>query len=164
MQVAGAHAPAIFGPRFGDERAAHRPLSADPDARQQPERGKLPYVGHERGEKRERRVAEDRQHQRPDAAEPIGDGSPDHRESPADEEQREQHAAVEADVSGRGCDAGFRQQLGQRGSEDERVDERVHAVERPPAPRRPEPADLIGSERRTACGSKVDGRWIGRDA
>ena len=47
-------------------------------------------------------------------------------------------------------DARSRQQLGQRRHEHQRVDERVHAVERPAAPRGPEAADLIRRQRRRA--------------
>ena len=45
-----------------------------------PERGQLPDVGDEGAREREHRIAEDREHQRPHAAEPIGNRPPDHRE------------------------------------------------------------------------------------
>ena len=147
MHVAGAHRAAILGPFFSHERPAHRPFAPDADARQQPEDRELPDARRDGAEKREDRVAEDRQHQRADAAEAIGDGPPQQRQSPADEKQREQHAVVIADVAGRGGDARSRQQLGQCGHQHERVDERVHAVERPAAPGRPKAARLIACER-----------------
>src|SRR5262249_47452019 len=97
-------------------------------------------------QEREQRVAENRQRQRADAAEAIGDRAPQHREAPADQKEREQDAAVEADVAGGRRNPALRQQLGQRRREDERIDERIHPVERPAAPGGPEPANLIRRE------------------
>jgi hypothetical protein len=46
-----------------------------------------------------------------------------------------------------GDDARARQQLAECGHEDERVDERVHPVERPAGPGRPESSELVGGQR-----------------
>ncbi len=150
VHVARALLAAILRPFFGDERAAHGPLAADADAGQNAERRKLPDRGRDTAQEGEQRVAQDRQHQGLDAAEAIRDRTPQHRQTPPDEEQREQHAAVVADVArGRG-NPGSRQQLDQCRREHERVDERIHPVERPAAPRGPQPPNLIARERR-AC-------------
>ncbi len=42
MHQPRAHLSALLGPFLGDERAAHCPLAADADTRQQPESGQLP--------------------------------------------------------------------------------------------------------------------------
>ena len=53
-------------------------------------------------------------------------------------------------VTGVACDARRGQQLRQRGDEHQRIDERVHAVERPPAVGGQEPALLVRREH-AAC-------------
>jgi hypothetical protein len=143
VHVARAHLAAIFGPFLRDERASYRLFTADPYPAQDTERGELPDIGDQAAEKREQRITENGQHQRAHTAKAIGHRPPHHRQAPAEQEQREQHAAVVHNVAGRGGDARTRQQLAQRGHEHDRVNRGVHAVERPAAPRRPEPANLV---------------------
>src|SRR5271156_4140183 len=150
--VAGVHvsraadAPAL-GPLLCDERAAHGPFAADADAGEQAEDGELPDVDDESAEQSERGVPEDCEHQSADAAKFISDRAPDERQAPANQEKSEERAAVEADVCFGRRDARTRQQIAQRRDEHERVDEGVHAVERPTAPGSPEAADLVARER-----------------
>src|SRR6185295_5464910 len=143
VHVAGGHLAAVFGPLFGDECSPHRPLASDTDARQQPKQCKLPHARRDCSEKSEQRVAEDRQHQRAHTAEFVGDRSPHKRESPADQEQREQKPAIESNIRLVTRDAGTRQEFLQRGHHHQRVDERVHPVEGPASPRGPESSDLV---------------------
>src|SRR5439155_1014338 len=82
------------------------------------------------------------------------------RDAPADQKQRKQHAAVVADVARRSRNARPRQQLGERGHEHERINERVHAVERPSTPRGPEAAHLIWRERRRPRGASREVRHL----
>ena len=141
---------ARFGPLLGDEDAAERPFAADAESGQQAEGGELPDVVGDRAEKREERVAEDGEDQRAHAAEAVGEGSPEESESPADQEEGEEQAAVEADVARRGGDTGARQQVPQGGHQHQGIDEGIHAVQRPAAPGCPEAADLVTRERRGA--------------
>src|SRR6185503_393839 len=140
-----------------DEGAADRLLTAEADAAEDAQDRQLPHVLREAAGQGENRVHQDRHHQRLDAPEAIGDRPPHHRHAPAGKEEREQDAAVVADVARRRGDARFRQQLGQRGHEHQRVDERVHAVEAPAAPGRPEALDLIRIERRPSRGERRGG-------
>ena len=94
----------------------------------------------------EKRIGEDGQHQRADAAKLVRKRPPDERHAPSDKKQREEEAAVEPDVAACRWDTRFREKLAKRGDEDECVDERVHAIERPAAPRGPEAAALIGGK------------------
>src|SRR5262249_9007017 len=79
---------------------------------------------------------------------------PEEREAPAGEEDGEENAAVEADIGLIGRDAGAGEKVAECGDQHERVDEGVHAVERPTGPGGPETADLIGGERKAGA----DGR------
>ena len=97
-------------------------------------------------QEREHRVPHDGEHERAHAAKPVADRTPQKRESPADQKQSKRQRPVVADVALVGDDAGVRQQLAQRRYEHERVDHRVHTVERPAAPRGPEAANLISCE------------------
>src|SRR5271155_812974 len=114
--VAGVHvsraadAPA-FGPLLCDERATHGPFAADADAGEQTEDGELPDVDDEGAEQSERGVPQDREHQSADAAKFISDRAPNESEAPAEQKNREEQAAVEADVGFGGCDAGARKQI-----------------------------------------------------
>src|SRR5271156_3250539 len=114
--VAGVHVsraadtPA-FGPLLCDDRATHGPFAADTDAGEQAEDGELPDVDHESTEQSERGVPQDGEHQCADAAEFISDRAPDESEAPAEQKNREEQAAVEADVCLGGCDAGAGQQI-----------------------------------------------------
>ncbi len=105
VHVAAAGLAAILGPFFGDEGAAHRPFAADADSGQKAQRGELPDAGHDTAQEREQRVTEDGERQRAHPSEAVRDRPPDHRDTPADQKQREQHAPVEADVAGRCRDA-----------------------------------------------------------
>ncbi len=69
------------------------------------------------------------------------------RHPPPDQEQGEQNPAVISDIGGRGRNSRTRQQLAQRRNQNERVDEGIHAIQHPSAPRRPESADLIWRQR-----------------
>ena len=148
MHQAGAHSPSILRPLLGDERAAHRPLAADADAGEHTKERELPDARRDGAEAGKRRIAENRQHQRSHAAEAIRNRPPHHRQAPADQEQRKQHRAVIHHNCGRRGLAGSRQQLGERRDQHERVDERIHPVECPAAPRGPEAARLIPCQRR----------------
>ena len=92
-------------------------------------------------------VAEDGEDEGADAAEAVGERPPEEGEAPADQEDGEEHAAVEADVGLGGWQAGARQQVAQGGHQHEGVDEGVHAVERPARPCGPEAADLVLGQR-----------------
>ena len=101
--VAGVHPggalfAARFGPLLGDEDAADGPLAADADAGEEAKGGELPDRHGGASEKREERVAEDGEDEGADAAEAIGQRSPEEGEAPADQENGEEDAAVEADV------------------------------------------------------------------
>src|SRR5262249_33092954 len=149
--VAGVHprralASSRFGPLLSDENPADGPLAADPRAREKSKEGELPDAGRDAAEEGEKRIAEDGEYERTDAAEAVGERPPEEREAPPDEEDRKEHASVVADVGGRRLDAGAREQVAEGGDEDERVDEGVHAVEGPAPPRGPESADLVGGE------------------
>ncbi len=94
-------------------------------------------------EEGEEGVAEDGEDERADAAEAICQRPPEEGEAPADQEDGEEHAAVEADVGLGGGQAGAREEIAQRGDQDEGIDEGVHAIERPAGPGGPEAADLV---------------------
>jgi hypothetical protein len=147
VHVTGAHLPAIFRPFLGDERAAHGLLAPEADTAQHAQDGQLPDVGDQAAHEREDRVEQNRRHQRLHASVAIRDRPPDHRQAPPEQEQGEQDAAVVPDVAGCRLDTRRRQELGERGHQDERIDEGVHAVEAPAAPRGPETFDLIRIER-----------------
>src|SRR5580698_8613387 len=146
MHVSGAADAPAFGHFFGDESAAHGPFAADTNSREETENGKLPDAGDEGTEQSERGIPEDGEHQGSDAAEFIADGTPEEGAAPAEQEQREEQAAVITNVSFGGGEAGARKEFAEGRNEDEGVDDGVHAVESPAAPGGPEAADLIGSE------------------
>ena len=149
LQIAGAHRAPVLRPRLGDVRAGHRPLAADTDAGEEPERAELPHVLRERRRAGEEGVDEDRGRERLGASEAVGDGTPEERASPAHEEEREHHGTDVADARGGDFHSRLRQELGERGREDEGIDDRVHAVERPSGPRGPEADDLLAVESRS---------------
>ena len=103
--------PPRFRPLLGHEDAAERPFAADADSREEAEDRELPDVRRGAAEKGEERVAEDRQDQRADAAEAVGERPPEEGEAPADQEDGEEQAAVEADVGRCRRDAGAGQQI-----------------------------------------------------
>ena len=105
VHVPRAHLPAVFGPFLGDERASYRLFAADTDPAQHAQNGELPDVGDQAAKKRKQRVPENREHQRAHPPEAIGHRPPYHRQAPAEEEQREQHAAVVSDGARCGGDA-----------------------------------------------------------
>ena len=76
VHQSGAHLSSLFRPFLGDEGAAHRPLAANAHAGQQPEDCQLPDTGSDCAKKCERRVANDCEHERANAPEPISDRSP----------------------------------------------------------------------------------------
>src|SRR4029077_20293076 len=87
-------------------------------------------------------------------------------EAPANQEEGEEQRAVVSDVGVGGGDAGLREQIVQSGDQDEGVDERVHAVECPPAPGGEEAALLVGGERRLKlgrCHTGILGQRIGHE-
>ena len=135
-------------PLLGHEDAADGPLAADSRTRQEPEEAQLPHGSGRASQEREQRIAEDGEHQGADAAEAVRNGPPKKSEAPAGKKHGEQHAAVETHVGLSGCDAGARQQIAQRRDHDQRIQERIHAVQRPTAPGCPEAAHLVGAERR----------------
>ena len=106
----------------------------------------LPDAGDEGAEQSESGIPEDGEHQGSDAAEFIADGTPEEGAAPAEQEQREEQAAVITNVSFGGGEAGTRKEFAEGWNEDEGVDDGVHAVESPAAPGGPESADLIGGE------------------
>src|SRR5580698_8263910 len=146
MHVSGAADAPAFGHFFGDESAAHGPFAADTNSREETENGKLPDAGDEGTEQSERGIPEDGEHQGSDAAEFIADGTPEEGAAPAEQEQREEQAAVITNVSFGGGEAGTRKEFAEGWNEDEGVNDGVHAVESPAAPGGPESADLIGGE------------------
>ncbi len=96
----------------------------------------------------EHRVNEDGEDQRPGAPEPVGQDAEHHAaDGPADEEDREDDAAVPADgFGGDGTAAGCAQQIVQRGMQDERVDRGVHRVEHPAEPRDEQHEPLVARD------------------
>ncbi len=76
VHVPRTRAAAAFRPFFRNKRAAHGPLAADSNSREQAKNCQLPDVADERAEKREDRIPHDRQHQGADAAELVTDGPP----------------------------------------------------------------------------------------
>ncbi len=101
--VAGVHPggtllAARFGPLFGDEHAADGPLAADADSREEAESGELPDGHGGAAQEGEEGVAEDGEDERADAAEAVCQRPPEKCEAPPDQEDGEEHAAVEADV------------------------------------------------------------------
>ena len=152
LQVAGAHLAPVLRPGLGDIGAGHRPFAADPDAGEKAEDRELPDGIGEEGRPGEDGVDDDRAGERARAAEPVGDRPPDEGQAPADEEQRKQDGAVGADRLRRRGNAGLRQEFGEGGAQDQRVDEAVHAVEHPAGPGAPEADDLVAVELRAAAG------------
>ena len=110
VQDAGGHLPAILGQFFGHERRADRLFTAEPDAAQHAKDHQLPDVGDQPAHEREERIGEDGQHQRAHAADAITDRPPHHRQAPPEQKHREENAAPEADVHGRGGNARSRQE------------------------------------------------------
>ncbi len=159
MQDASRHLAPVLGQFFGHEGRADWLLAPEPDTAQDAEDRQLPDVRHQPAEKREERIGEDREHQRSHATNPVADWPPHHREAPSEQKHREEHHPVEADVHRRRLDARVRQNLSQRWHQHERVDVRVHAVERPPAVRRDEAALLIRGERRLRGRRDCVRRW-----
>ena len=161
VHVPSAHLATILRPLLRDEGAADRLFAAEPDPAKHPQHRELPYVLDDAAREGEKRIHQDRHHQRLHSSEAIRDWSPHHRHAPSGEEQREQDAAVEPDVARRRRDARFRQKLGQRGHEHQRVDEGIHPIETPSAPGRPEAFNLVGIQfgagrqaRRSGCGRR----------
>ena len=143
-----AHGAPLLGPIFGNERSSNRPFAANPDARHESKHRKAPDARGERGQQREQRKTQNAEHHGAHAAEAVGNRSPDERGAVADQKQREENAAVVADVRGGGGNSGAGQQFRQRGNQDEGIDERIHSVHAPAAPGGPEAADLVARELR----------------
>ena len=90
--------PLRFRPDLRDQRRARRPFAADAESRQESVKRQLPPVRRQRRQAGERRVDEDSEDERPGAPEPVSH-NPEHHaaDGPADEENREDDAAVPAD-------------------------------------------------------------------
>jgi len=65
------------------------------------------------------------------------------RQPPANLGKGKQQASVCPNVVLSGCDAGMRQQFAQRGHKHQRINKRIHSVQRPSTPRMPRSANLI---------------------
>ena len=126
-----------------DTSAAPTDHSPPIPTRQEPKDGQGPNSRGKCREEREERKGENTEHHGTHAAETIRDRSPNHRRSPAHHKKCEKQAAVETNVCGGVADSGFRQQVPQRGHQDQRVNKRIHAVHSPAAPGSPEAADLV---------------------
>ena len=164
LQITSAHLAAVFRPRFGDVGPSQRPLAANSDSCQQPKQPQLPHVLRQRGRAREHRIDEDGGGQHSRAAKPVSDRAPDQRQSPANQEQRKQHRSRIAHVARRSFDSRLWQQLGERRTQHQRVDDRVHAIERPASPRRPEAGDLRAIEFGSRADPRVRHRKVGHGA
>src|SRR6266704_5488996 len=123
VHVPRARAPSVFRPLFGDERAAHGPLAADADTREQAQNGKLPDIHDQGAEKREHGIPDDGEHERSNAAEFVSDRPPEKRESPTAEKQGEEQSTVVANIAFRGGDAGTWEEFAQRGHEHQGINE-----------------------------------------
>ena len=147
VHVTRAGAPPLFRPFFSHKRSAHGPLAADADPCKQAQNGKLPNVGDRRAEESENGIPNDGQHERSHTPEFVSHRPPQKRQSPAEQKKCEQQSAIEADVAFRCGNSGARQEVAQRRNQHQRVNERIHAIERPASPRSPEPANLIARQR-----------------
>src|SRR6267154_156831 len=143
VHVTRARFSAALRPLLRHERATHGPLPADSDSGEQTQRRQLPNAGDQRAKKREYRIPGDGDHQRADAPEFIGYRAPQKGQPPTHQEQGEQQSAIKSDIALGGGDSRARQELTQRGHENERVDERIHAIKCPAAPGRPKAANLV---------------------
>jgi hypothetical protein len=114
------HLSALFGPLFGDKSPSHGPFASNPDSGQHTASGDLPDVLPKSSQECEKRVAQDREHQRANTAESIGDWSPNDSHAPSDQEQSEQQPAVEANVAGGRRDTRSRQEFAKGGHHDQR--------------------------------------------
>ncbi len=158
MHHARTHRPAIFRPLLGNQRCAHRPFAADADPGKKTKRRERPDICGKGAQQRKERKANNREHQRPDAAEPVGNRPPQQGHPPANQKQREEDTAVITDIPIARGNSGTGQQFPQRGNQNERVDERIHPVQHPTSPSRPESADLVARERDSSCCHCAAGR------
>ena len=158
VHVGRARLTAILGPLLCDEGATHRPFAANSDSGEQPEDRNLPYVLTESREEGEQGVAKNRERQRAYPAVSVGYRPPDERHTPTHEEKGEQQPAVKAYIRGSCCNARFGQQLAHRRHQNQRVDERVHSIQRPAGPRGPKAAHLIFRKRGLSGRGHV--RWL----
>ena len=89
LQITGAHLAAIFRPSFGHIGAGQRPLTADTDPGQQAKQSQFPNVLRDSRQSGEQGVNQHRGGEHASASEAVGNRSPDERQTPADEKQRE---------------------------------------------------------------------------
>src|ERR1700691_5086432 len=93
--------------------------------------------------KGEQRVAKNRGRGGAHPAISVGYRPPNERQPPSHEKKGKQQPAVEANVGGSCRNTRLRQKLAHRRDQNERVDERIHAVERPSGPGGPKTAHLV---------------------
>src|SRR4029077_4393283 len=146
MHVTSSGAAATFRPFFGDECAAHGPLTADSNSSKESKNRQLPDAGDEGAQKRKDRVPHDGQHQRTDTPKLVAHRSPQESQPPTNQEKSKEQSTVVTDVAFRCGDAGARKKIAKRGQNHKCVDERIHAVESPSTPCGPKPSNLIASE------------------
>src|SRR5580704_15703990 len=147
VHEASTRATPAFWPFLRNESPTHGPLSTDSNSREKPKYRQLPKARNQRAEKREHGIPNDCKHQSANTPELVAYWPPQKGKSPANQEECEKQTAVETNVAFCRRDAGARQKFAQRRQQNQRIDERVHPVEGPAAPRGPESTDLIGGER-----------------
>src|SRR5579883_1007976 len=81
LQITRTHLATVFRPCLSDVGPGQRPLTANADARQQTEKGELPYILGQRRGSREDGVNKDGGRQDRGAAKAVGDGTPEDRKS-----------------------------------------------------------------------------------
>jgi hypothetical protein len=122
-----------------------RPLAADPQGGQEPEEEELPPGLGEVGQPGEQGVGEDREHERPAAAEAVGDAAEEPAaQGPADQEGRLDVRAGELDL--RVLEVFGPEQLGHERGGDEHVQVHVEPVEQPAEPGRDPGLPLPGRQ------------------
>ena len=138
MEPAGEADAHRLGNRFVEQGRARGPFAADTEAGKEAKHREHRDGRRETAAGREDRIGNDRGAQSANAADPIGEPTPEHRASPAEHENREEQAAICRDIGFAGLHSTRRQQVGEGRDQDEAVEPGVESVEHPTRPGGPE--------------------------
>ena len=135
LEHGGQPGPPPSRPGLREQGCADGPLAADPQRRQEPEDQEVPPGLRDRGEPGEEGIGQDRQRQRPAAAQAIAEPAEEAAaQRPAQQERRLDPRAVPPHAGV--VRVGQRQQRGHERRRDQRVEVHVQAVEQPAQPGR----------------------------
>src|SRR5262249_52093724 len=115
VQVSGTGGTAVLWHLFSDESGCADELSADTETGQQAKNGQFPDIPRNTAEEGKKRVTEDRERERADASEAVGEGATEERAPPTDEKNRKENTAVISEVCRSWRDSRGRQDVAHRG-------------------------------------------------